>query len=99
MILIVHLTPKASANKIDGWAVDVDGKKVLRVRVTAVPENGKANEGLIKLLSKTFHLSKSKIVLIRGEASRIKHFKIEEDPSIVEKIIESFIKKNCLSLK
>lgn len=77
MRLIVHLTPKASHNKIEGWALDTEGQKVLRVKVTAVPENGKANEALIKLLAKALHLPKSKITLIRGEISRIKQFEIE----------------------
>ena len=90
MFLIVHLTPKASANKIEGWALNTEGQKVLRVRVTAVPENGKANEALIKLLSKTFHLAKSKIVLIRGETSRVKHFKVAAD---LTKIIQTRLKE------
>lgn len=89
MRLIVHLTPKASHNKIEGWALDENGQKVLRVKVTAVPENGKANEALIKLLSKTFHLSKSKISFIRGETSRIKQLEIEME----EEALSSFLIK------
>jgi uncharacterized protein (TIGR00251 family) len=92
MILIVHLTPKASANRIDGWGLNVENKKIIRVRVTAVPENGKANAALVKLLSKTFHLSKSQVVLIRGETSRIKHFKMDIEPPLLEKIIEALMK-------
>ena len=88
MRLIVHLTPKSSHNKVEGWALDAEGQKVLRVKVTAVPENGKANEALIKLLSKTLHLSKSKISLIRGETSRIKQLEIE----MKEENFTSFIK-------
>lgn len=76
MRLIVHLTPKASRNKVDGWALDAKGQKILRVKVTAVPENGKANEALFKLLSKTLHLPKSKIILIRGVTSRVKELEI-----------------------
>jgi uncharacterized protein (TIGR00251 family) len=77
MRLIVHLTPKASHTKIEGWARDAEGQKVLRVKVTAVPEDGKANDALIKLLARTLHLSKSKVVLMRGTTSRIKHLEIE----------------------
>lgn len=77
MKLIIHLTPKASHNKIEGWAKDVEGHTVLRVKVTAVPENGKANEALIKLLSKALHISKSSISLIRGETSRVKHLEVD----------------------
>ena len=87
MRLIVHLTPKASQNKIEEWALDADGQRVLRVKVTTVPEDGKANEALIKLLSKTLHLPKSKITLIRGTTSRIKQFEIELEEEEVEKKI------------
>lgn len=77
MRLIVHLTPKASHNKIEGWTHNAQGQKTLRVKVTTVPEDGKANEALINLLAKTLHISKSSISLIRGATSRIKELEIE----------------------
>lgn len=79
MHLTIHLIPKASKNAIEGWTLDARGEKVLRVKVTAVPEDGKANEVLIKLLSKTLHISQSKISLVRGHTSRIKELQIDGD--------------------
>lgn len=82
MRLIVHLIPKASSNKIEGWALNAQEQKVLRVKVTAVPEDGKANEALIKILSKALHVPKSAILLVRGATSRVKELDIkmkEED--------------------
>jgi uncharacterized protein YggU (UPF0235/DUF167 family) len=76
MRLIVHLTPKASHNKIERWALDAEGQRILRVKVTAVPEDGKANAALIELLSKTLHISKSRILLVRGLTSRVKILEI-----------------------
>lgn len=76
MRIIVPLTPKASRNNVEGWAEDKNGKKVLRVKVTAAPEKGKANEALIKLLSNFFKVPKSRITLLRGVRSRIKHLEI-----------------------
>ena len=87
MRLIIHLTPKASHNKIEGWDLDAKNKQILRVRVTAIPEDGKANEALIKLLSKTLHISQSRISLIRGSTSRVKHLEID----MVEKEFLKFI--------
>ena len=89
MKLTVHLTPKASHNKIDGWAKDAEDQKVLRVKVTAVPEDGKANEALIKLLSKALHVSKSSISLIRGETSRVKMLEIDMSGEQFNKVISS----------
>jgi uncharacterized protein (TIGR00251 family) len=79
MRIIVHLILKASQNKIEGWSQDSKGQKVLRVKVTAVPEDGKANEALIGLLSKSFQIAKSKISIRRGTTSRIKEVEIEGD--------------------
>jgi len=87
MRLIIHLTPKASHNKIEGWDLDAKNQQILRVRVTAIPEDGKANEALIKLLSKTLHISQSRISLIRGSTSRVKHLEID----MVEKEFLKFI--------
>jgi len=76
MRLIVHLIPKASSNTIEGWALNAQGQKVLRVKVTAVPEDGKANEALIKVLSKALHIPKSALSLVRGATSRVKELEI-----------------------
>ena len=77
MRLLIHLTPGASHTKIEGWEIDVKGEKRLRVKVTAVPEDGKANEALIKLLSKTFRVAKSNVFLVRGEKTRLKEVEVE----------------------
>ncbi len=77
IVLSVRLTPKASRNEIDGWAVGADGKVHLKVRVTAVPEKGKANKALIKLLSKSLGLAPTLIDVVAGETNRNKRLKIE----------------------
>lgn len=89
MKLIVHLTPKASHTKIEGWAMDAKGQKILRVKVTAIPEDGKANEALIKLLSKTLDLPQSKISLTHGAIARIKQLEIDGKTEDVEKKLET----------
>ena len=68
----MRVTPKASRDRI----LDDDG--ALRVYVTAVPENGKANGAVQKLLAKALGLPKSRVVLIRGQTSRDKVFRITE---------------------
>ena len=47
------------------------------VRVKAVPEKGKANEAVIKLLAKHFKVAKNQIKIIRGLASRHKTVEIK----------------------
>lgn len=70
--LAVRLTPKAAADRIDGWVSDDNGDVRLKVGVTAVPENGKANAALIKFLAKKLKLPKSAVRLIGGDTSRQK---------------------------
>ena len=66
----VRATPKASRNKV------VLEEGLVRVYVTVVPEGGKANAAIIKLLAKAVGLPKSRLKLVRGEASRDKVFEV-----------------------
>lgn len=91
MKLTVHLTPKASHNKIEGWAWDEKGQKILRIKVTAVPEGGKANEALIKLLGKTLHIPSSRVSLVRGATARIKQLEIDWEENDLEAKLDSFL--------
>jgi uncharacterized protein (TIGR00251 family) len=70
--LAVRLTPKASRDRIEGVAEDAEGRAVLKVSVTAVPEDGKANAALIKLLAKEWRLPKSTMDIVQGAADRRK---------------------------
>ncbi len=78
MILTVKLTPNASKNAIIGWDVDSQGQRVLKCSVTTIPEDGKANQALIKLLSKQLNISKSSITLISGHTARIKRLNLDD---------------------
>ena len=48
----------------------------LRIRLTAPPADGKANEQARKLLAKAFGIGVSRVSLIRGQNSRDKVFRI-----------------------
>ncbi|MCD6578978.1 DUF167 domain-containing protein [bacterium] len=67
MKIKVKVIPRAKINKIE----NLDDKSY-RVHLTSPPLDGKANALLIKLLSKYFHISKSKVTIISGEKSRNK---------------------------
>lgn len=70
--LEVRLQPGAGAERIEGLETQADGTVVVKVRVTAPPEDGKANAALIKLLAKRWKLPKSSIALLTGERARRK---------------------------
>ena len=65
--MAVHLTPKASRASIEGIAEAPGGGHVLRVKVTAAPEKGKANKALVALLAKIIGCGKSAISITAGQ--------------------------------
>jgi len=71
MILQVKVTPNARTNAIDGFH---DG--VLKVKIKAPPDKGKANDELIDFLAESFHIPKSRIRIISGHSSRLKKLEI-----------------------
>ncbi|TNC74100.1 DUF167 family protein [Rubellimicrobium roseum] len=79
--LRVRVTPNASADRIDGPETLSDGTTVLRLRVRAVPENGKANAAVIALLAKHLGVPKSAITLVAGDTARLKTLHIDGDPA------------------
>lgn len=78
---MVHLrvTPNAGADRIDGVERRDDGQQVLRLRVRAVPDKGKANAAAIALFARALGVPKSSLALIAGETARFKTIRIEGD--------------------
>ncbi|TWB22680.1 hypothetical protein FBZ89_103307 [Nitrospirillum amazonense] len=70
----VHLrvTPRASRTAIQGAMDGPEGRRLLKVAVTTVPEDGKANEAVLKLLSKTWRVPKSSLTIVAGLTDRNK---------------------------
>ncbi|MEE2951149.1 MAG: DUF167 family protein [Pseudomonadota bacterium] len=87
--LFVRLTPKSSADRVDGVADQGDGSLRLKVRVRAVPEDGKANAALGVLLAKTFDVAKSDVTLVTGATNRSKTLVIAGDPDKLAEIAAS----------
>jgi uncharacterized protein (TIGR00251 family) len=83
IILKVHLQPKASRNEIMGPYRDG-----IKVKVTAPPIEGKANEALIRFLTKEFGISISSIEILKGLHSREKTLRISGtlDQELLKKI-------------
>ena len=65
--LNVRVSPGARSDTIVGWMDDV-----LRVRVKAPPERGKANDALLRLIASTLGLPAAQVTLKRGGGSRNK---------------------------
>ncbi len=74
--LQVRVTPKASSNRIK-VEYQEDGSQLIRVYVTTVPEDGKANKAVIKLLAKELGIAKSAFTITVGLTNRNKIIRID----------------------
>ena len=83
LVLFVRITPKGGRDAIDGVETGADGKAYFKVRVSAPPEDGKANAALIVLLAKVCGVAKSKVSIISGEAARLKQVAIAGDGAVL----------------
>ena len=72
-LLKVKVVPGSSRTKIDGWLGDF-----LKVRVTAEPEKGRANEAVAALLAETFGIPRRDVNISSGRLSSRKGFEINE---------------------
>lgn len=84
--LKVRVVPRASRSEVVG---DYDGG--IKVRLAAPPVGGKANEELIRLLSKVFSVSRSNIAIVSGRSSKIKFVRIA---GLSQSIGERLLKQN-----
>lgn len=69
--IAVRIQPRASKNSISRTE---DGS--LKIRLTAPPVDGAANEALVNYLSKVLGVSKSSIEIVSGHTSREKRIRI-----------------------
>lgn len=86
--LVIHLrvNPGASRDALEGPEERADGTMVLRVKVRAQPEGGKANTAVIALLAKALGVSKSAVAVTAGHTARLKTVLIDHGDldSVVE---------------
>lgn len=90
----MRLAPKASANRVTGLKGGTDGTAALAVQVTAVPEGGKANAALIKLLAKAWKLPKTAVSVASGATDRNKVLFIEGDPETLLPRLQAWMEEN-----
>jgi len=82
LILHCHFQPKAANDEIVG----IHGDR-LKIRITAPPVDGKANEHIIKWFSKLFKVPKSNIEILQGELGRQKTLRIHSPQALPKEIL------------
>ncbi len=81
--LAVKVIPKASRDEVVGW---LNG--VLKLRVAAPPERGKANAAVVKLLARSLGIARERVHLVSGHTASHKLLMIEglSEPEILRKL-------------
>jgi uncharacterized protein YggU (UPF0235/DUF167 family) len=60
-----------------------DNSMVLKARVRAVPESGKANDALVRLIAGTLQVAKSAVTVKSGAAGRTKTIAVTGDAKVM----------------
>jgi hypothetical protein len=81
LVLQVQIQPRASSDAIAGVLGDR-----LKIRLTAPPVEGKANEHLIAWLARLFGVPKSQVILERGASSKCKQLRIRSPKKLPENL-------------
>jgi len=89
--LAVRLTPRSGRDGLDGIGADADGRPFLRIRLTAPPVEGAANQALIDFLAGILSVRKRDIVIRSGETGRLKILEIAGKPGALTARLESLI--------
>jgi uncharacterized protein len=79
VVVAVRLTPRAPRDRIAGTEVLADGRTVLKARVRAVPEKGKANAALEALLAEALGVAPSAASVVAGGGGRLKAVAVKGD--------------------
>lgn len=86
VILTVRLTPKAREDAVTGIGL-FDGTPVLRARVRAIPEQGRANAALEQLIAHWLGVPASSVNIAQASKSRLKQVRVEGDPDRLARLI------------
>lgn len=84
----VRLTPKAGSDEVVGLE-EVAGRTVLGARVRAVPEKGKANAALVKLVARWLGVPRTSVSCVAGARSRLKTLEIAGDSAALSAAIRA----------
>jgi hypothetical protein len=76
----IRLSPRARSDRLVAVAASAGGGRVLKATVTAPAEAGRANEALLELLARAWHLPRRDLSIIAGSTSRNKIVRIAGNP-------------------
>jgi len=87
----LRLTPKGGRDALEGIEALADGRLVVKARVRAAPEDGRANAALIDLLATALRAPKSALTLVSGQTARMKKIHVAGDPASLKTALANLL--------
>ena len=78
--MAIRLLPRARSDRLLGIAATAEGGRVVKASVTAPAEDGRANEALLQLLARAWHLPRRNLSIVAGATSRNKTVRVAGHP-------------------
>ncbi len=73
----IKVVTHAKKSEVVADDIDLFGARILRVKISQPPEDGKANKALIELLAEYLQVKKNSLTIIAGEKSTHKIVEIK----------------------
>jgi uncharacterized protein (TIGR00251 family) len=73
----IKVITHAKKSEVVADEIDLFGARILRVKISQPPEDGKANKALIELLAEYLQVKKNSLTIIAGEKSTHKIVEIK----------------------
>lgn len=83
-VIFVRASTNGNSDAISGVETRADGKTYLKIKTTAIAENGRANDAIIRLLAKHLDIPKSWINILAGQTSREKSILVNASKAFIE---------------
>jgi len=84
IIINLRIIPRAGKSAIQGLHGDA-----LKIRIQAPPVEGKANQALVKFLSKHWNIPRSDIKILSGVTGRNKRIRLRHPPDSLKQQLQS----------
>ncbi|PIP60833.1 hypothetical protein COX00_01150 [Candidatus Uhrbacteria bacterium CG22_combo_CG10-13_8_21_14_all_47_17] len=85
MKLSVKVLPNAKRSEIVGWL-----GSALKIKLSAPPMEGRANNELINFLSDFIHCSKSEVTIERGLSGKLKRITLPIDREELDNLLRAY---------
>ena len=79
--IALRVTPRGGRDDIDGLETLADGRTVVKVRVRAIADGGKANRAVTELIARALGVPRARVRILSGVTSRLKQIAVDGDPA------------------